>query len=104
MMGQQAMLGRRLLDYNSAPGYFDLQALATYSCTSVRWLRNRLVDRSHPLPCYRIEGKILVKREEFDQWIARHRVSHGTEDLSELVDAVVAQVQTPNLRRLTKRA
>lgn len=45
-----------------------------------------------------------MKREEFDQWIARHRVSHGTDNLSELVDAVVSQVQTPNLRRLTKRA
>ncbi|HBR50376.1 MAG TPA: hypothetical protein DEA71_09850 [Nitrospira sp.] len=94
----------RSLDNKAAPGYFDLQALATYSCTSVRWLRNRLVDRNHPLPCYRIEGKILVKREEFDRWIARHRVSNCTDNLSELVDAVVSQVQAPNLRRLTERA
>lgn len=98
------MLDRRLSDQKSALGYFDLQALATYSCTSVRWLRNRLVDRNHPLPYYRIEGKILVKREEFDQWIARHQVSPNTDNLSELVNAVVAQVQTPNLQRLTKRA
>ena len=48
------------------PGYFDLKALAAYSSCSVRWLRDRLVDRLHPLPHYRIEGKILVKREEFD--------------------------------------
>lgn len=104
MTGAQATLGMRLLDCNAAPGYLDLQALATYSCTSVRWLRSRLVDRTCPLPCYRIEGKILVKREEFDQWIARHRAPNGIDNLSELVNAVVEQVQAPNGRRLTKRA
>ena len=45
-----------------------------------------------------------MKREEFDQWIARHRVLNGTDNLSELVNAVVEQVQTPNVRRLTNRA
>jgi integrase len=51
-------------------GYFDLKALAAYSSCSVRWLRDRLVDRLHPLPHHRIEGKILVKREEFDRWLS----------------------------------
>lgn len=93
-----------LLGHTSAPGYLDLQALANYSCTSVRWLRNRLVDRTCPLPCYRVEGKILVKREEFEQWMAMYRAPNEIDNLSELITAVVEQVQAPNGRRLTKRA
>lgn len=77
------------------PGYFDLQALAVYSCCSVRWLRNRLVDHHQPLPHYRVEGKVLVKREEFDQWMTTHRTMPQVNDLAELVESVVSQMQTP---------
>ncbi len=75
------------------PGYFDLQALAAYSSCSVRWLRDRLVDRLHPLPHYRIEGKILVKREEFDHWLSGSHVVNSADGLSEIVDAVVAHMR-----------
>ena len=60
------------------PGYFDLKALATYSCCSVRWLRDRLVDRAHPLTHYRVGGKLLVKRDEFDCWMIAHRAGSPT--------------------------
>jgi hypothetical protein len=53
--------------------YFSLRGLAHYSGCSVRWLRARLTDPHHPLPCYRAEGKVLVRRSEFDGWIARYR-------------------------------
>ena len=75
------------------PGYFDLKALATYSSCSVRWLRDRLVDRLHPLPHYRIEGKILVKREEFDRWLSSSHVVNSADELSDLVDSVVAHMR-----------
>ncbi len=67
------------------PGYFDLQALAAYSSCSVRWLRDRLVDRLRPLPHYRIEGKILVKREEFDHWLSSSHVVNSTDGLIEIL-------------------
>lgn len=74
-------------------GYFDLKALAAYSSCSIRWLRDRLVDRLHPLPHYRIEGKILVKREEFDRWLSISRVVSPADGLDDLVDSVMAQVR-----------
>ena len=77
------------------PGYFDLQALAVYSSCSVRWLRNRLLDHHQPLPHYRVEGKILVKRDEFDQWMTTHRTRQPANDVAELVESVVSQVQKP---------
>jgi len=77
------------------PGYFDLQALAVYSSCSVRWLRNRLLDHHQPLPHYRVEGKILVKRDEFDQWMTTHRTRQPANDVAELVESVVSQMQKP---------
>jgi hypothetical protein len=76
------------------PGYFDLQALAAYSSCSVRWLRDRLVDRLRPLPHYRIEGKILVKRDEFDHWLSGSHVVNSADGLSVIVDSVVAHMRS----------
>jgi len=74
------------------PGYFDLKTLATYSCSSVRWLRDRLVDRTHPLPHYRVGGKLLVKRDEFESWMAAYRVLCPSDELSQIVESVVADI------------
>jgi hypothetical protein len=74
-------------------GYFDLKSLARYSSCSVRWLRDRLVDPAHPLPHHRVEGKILIKREDFDEWMAGHRIIGPVDNLSDLVDSIVTQVQ-----------
>src|SRR5262245_7399577 len=55
--------------------YLSLAALASYSSCSVRWLRDRLTDPLHPLPCFRLPGgKILVRRSAFDAWLDQYRV------------------------------
>ncbi len=79
-----------LLSFNE-PSYLDLKALAAYSSCSVRWLRNWLGHRTHPLPHYRIAGKILVKREEFDKWISAFRVVVPADGLNHVVESVLAQ-------------
>ena len=73
-------------------GYFDLRALAAYSCCSVRWLRDRLADRTYPLSCYRVEGKLLVKRIEFDEWMASFRTQNDSCSLGKIVEEVVSSV------------
>src|SRR5215470_6499008 len=70
-----------------ADPYLSLRALATYSGLSVRKLRDYLDDPARPLPCYRVGGKLLVRRSEFDTWIADYR-RVGRMD----VDAIVADV------------
>ena len=74
------------------PSYFDLKMLAFHSCCSVRWLRDRLTDRNRPLPHYRIEGKILVKGEEFEQWIAHYRQDRSADELDEVIAGVLTQM------------
>ena len=53
--------------------FLSLRALANYSCVSVRKLREYLEDSAHPLPHYRLGSKILVRRSEFDAWMAVYR-------------------------------
>jgi hypothetical protein len=61
--------------------YLPLRALASYAGLSVRTLRGYLVHPAYPLPCFRIGGKVLVRRSEFDQWAKQFRtVSASTVD------------------------
>jgi hypothetical protein len=58
-----------------ADPYLSLRALAQYSGLSSRTLR-KFIERNPPaqaLPCYRLEGKILVRRSEFDQYMQQYR-------------------------------
>jgi Helix-turn-helix domain len=71
--------------------YLSLKALATYSGLSVRKLRNCLRHPSHPLPHYRVDGKILIRRSEFDIWIAAYR-RVGDPDVDQIVDDVMAKL------------
>ena len=66
--------------------YFPLKLLAQYSGLSVRTLRFHLTAPSHPLPHFRIGGKILVKRTEYDDWVARYRAA-----VTDRVDVIVTE-------------
>lgn len=80
------------------PGYFDLQALAAYSSCSVRWLRDRLADRTHPLPYHRVEGKLLVRREDFDQWITHYRIWQQAQGMDQMVEDILSGLSPVNRR------
>ena len=72
-----------------ADAYLSLKALATYSGLSVRTLRTHLAHRVHPLPHYRVGGRVLVKKSEFDAWASQFRVTARAGALDALVDEVV---------------
>ena len=58
-------------------GYLTLRALAAYASISVRSLRNHLAAPVHPLPHYRIGGKLLVTRQDYDAWAQAYRHAGG---------------------------
>jgi hypothetical protein len=68
--------------------FLSLRALASYACVSVRKLRAHVGDPAHPLPHYRVGGKILVRRSEFDAWIAAYR-RVGQPGVEGIVDSVM---------------
>ncbi len=69
----RGILAERVVMSTPLDPFLDLRALTTYSGLSRRKLRNYLTDAAHPLPCYRIGGKILVRRSEYDAWAACYR-------------------------------
>lgn len=79
------------MDLPDPDSYLSLQDLARYSGLSVRTLRKALHDPLHPLPHYRPGGrKVLVRRSEFDRWMARFRQEGPNLDrlVSELIQEV----------------
>ena len=66
--------------------YLDLRGLSTYSSLAVPTLRDYLKEGG--LPHYKLRGKIIVKKSEFDSWMENYRVDKR-EDLDDLVDDVI---------------
>lgn len=71
--------------------YLSLTALARYGWLSIRKLRAHLTDVAHPLPCYRVGGRILVRRSEFDAWMVAFR-RRGRHDVDRLVAEVLREM------------
>jgi hypothetical protein len=69
--------------------YFPLVVLSRYAGLSVRTLRGYLTDRTRPLPHFRIGGKILIRRSDFDAWANQFKVSRSAVSVDTLVDDVV---------------
>lgn len=67
--------------------YLPLIALAKYAGLGVRTLRGYLVHPVRPLPYFRIGGKILVRRSDFDAWAKQFQHTAPTQ-----VDAIVADM------------
>jgi hypothetical protein len=70
-----ALVERVMLTAPTDP-YLSLRALADYSGLSVRTLR-RFLERTPPaqaLPCYRLDGKVVVRRSEFDHYMQQYRM------------------------------
>jgi excisionase family DNA binding protein len=71
--------------------FLSLKGLATYSGLSVRKLRDYLDNPLHPLPHYRVGGKILVRRSEFDAWMSTYR-RVGSVDVDQIVEDVLGRL------------
>lgn len=85
----RGVLAERVIVSSALDPFLSLRALASYSSLSVRTLRTYLTDPNHPLPCYRVGAKIIIRRSEFDSWLLHHR-HVGSADVDRLVAEVFA--------------
>lgn len=78
----RGVLAERVVVSVALDPFLSLKALSGYSGLSVRTLR-AFVDLppGEALPCYRLPGKILVRRSEFDAWMDHYR-SRGRPSLA----------------------
>src|SRR2546425_6520652 len=68
------LLPERVVITTELDPFLPLRSLAAYAGLSVRTLRQYLdLPPAQALPCYRVGGKILVRRSEFDAWIAQYQ-------------------------------
>jgi len=66
--------------------YFDLPGLAKYCSLKVPTLRDHI--KSGDLPCFKVKGKILIKKSEFDRWIEAFRLNKK-QDLDNIVNDIL---------------
>ena len=64
--------------------FLDLKQLAQYSTFSDSTLRDYLSDPEKPIPFFRVNRKILIKKSEFDFWMEQFREDNN--DLDHIVD------------------
>ncbi len=72
-------------------GYFDLRGLSAYSSLKVPTIRNYI--KSGDLPAFKLKGKLLIKKSEFDQWIESYRLNKK-QKLAGIVDGVLGSLKT----------
>jgi hypothetical protein len=74
------------------PGrYLDLPRLSAWTSLSVRTLRRAIADPARPLPAVKVRGKLLVRVDDFEAWVAAGpRVAKA--DVVRIVEEVVAAV------------
>lgn len=75
--------------------FFDLRGLSAYSAMGVPTLRDYI--RNNKLPSFKVRGKILIKKSEFDSWIENFRINK-TQDLDSLVDEIMDSLKVQNQR------
>ena len=70
---QRLPVVERLVMSAQVDNYLGLEALASYSGLAERTLRAHIASPVHPLPHYRIGGRVLIRRSDYDQWATAHR-------------------------------
>jgi len=94
----RGVLAEGVVISTSLDPFLSLRALATYSGLSVRILRGYLTDPAHSLPHYRIGGKIVVRRSEYDAWAAQFKALRD-QSVEQIVADVLADLQGPPRRK-----
>jgi hypothetical protein len=61
-------------------GYLKLSHLSKYADLSVTTLRGMLKEG---LPYFKLEGLILVKLEDFDEYVERFKIGRSADDIVE---------------------
>lgn len=71
--------------------YLDLKGLSVYSNLSVSTLRDYI--HRGTLPGYKVKGKILILRSEFDGWMNGFRINRKR-DINRMVDGVMEDLKS----------
>lgn len=70
--------------------WLGIRELTKYASVSDRTLREWMHRENDALPAVRVDGKILVRRSQFDSWLERHRIRPvGAVDVDAIVNGLL---------------
>jgi len=70
---------------------YDLRGLSAY-CPALKVSTLRDYIKSGDLPCFKVKGKILIRKSEFDAWLEGYRVNRK-QKIKTIVDDVMASIK-----------
>jgi excisionase family DNA binding protein len=74
--------------------WLSLRQLTEYAAVSERTLREWLHRATDALPAVRVNGKILVRRSQFDVWLERHRITPDAQvDVNAIVNGLLRDAE-----------
>jgi len=73
-------------DINEQDNYLDLRGLSNYSSLSISCLRDYI--RGGLMPGYKVKGKILIRRSEFDTWIEGFKLKNINSVVDEVMESL----------------
>ena len=82
--------------------YLDLTRLSEYSSMSISMLRDYLKNGQKSLPHFKLRGKILVKRSEFDQWMKENFRGRLDMDIDSLANETIASLKNSSKTNKSK--
>jgi hypothetical protein len=82
--------------------YFDLKSLALYSRIGIRTLRGYIHRKVRPLPSYQVDKKILIRKVEFDGWLASFRRADGGDGIDSMVEEILGGLTKPSTQADTR--
>jgi hypothetical protein len=83
--------------------YLTFKQLVVYSTLSERTLRGYIHRKVRPLPSYRVDKKILIRRVEFDGWLASFRRAEPVDEIAQAVDEMLSGLTGPRPPTDTRR-
>jgi excisionase family DNA binding protein len=84
------MVGKFTIDR----GWFSLRERTEYASVSDRTLREWLHRSTDALPAVRVDGKILVRKSQFDDWLERHRIQPSVPvDVESIVNSLLKETK-----------
>ena len=75
--------------------YMDVRTLSRYSGISCRKLKNLIRHQEYPLPAYKIDGCIRIKKSEFEAWLNQFRLAHenGDKVVEDIVNDIIKDLK-----------
>lgn len=97
MLSLAQLISSRLLELSNllhahrVDCYMSLASTSVYSGMSMRMLHRHIHSSIKPLPAFKIGGKWLIKRSEFDRWAEQYRHEQPQVDLDGIIRTVLGK-------------